>query len=141
MINKTKWEELKSELLSMEYFEIHDYDELMECIDGDIVDHAYENNYQGDAWFMFKNNNMYGYLVFGWGSCSGCDELQGCSNVDDVEKLLISLDMSIIWKTKEEMLEYFKTKDWTLEFYYGNIDSYFNKFKDRVIAYLEKNHE
>ncbi len=140
MINSEKWEELKSELLSEKYFEIYNYDRLMDCIDGDIIDHAYENNYQGDAWFMFKNNDMYGYLVFGWGSCSGCDALQGCSCIEDVEKLLVSLDMSIIWKTKEEMLEYFKTKDWSLEFYYENIDSNFNKFKDRIILALE-NHE
>jgi hypothetical protein len=32
MINKTKLDELKKNLLAQEYFEIYDYDHLIECI-------------------------------------------------------------------------------------------------------------
>jgi len=142
MINKTKLDELKKNLLAQEYFEIYDYDHLIECIEGDVICKASSGDWQGDSWYLFKYNNMYGYLVFGWGSCSGCDALQGCTNVGDVEELLIHLNDSIIWKKEEEMLEYFKTKDWSVEFFYsyGNIDPNFNEFKNEVIVYLEQDH-
>ena len=142
MINKTKLDELKKNLLAQEYFEIYDYDYLMDCIEGDIICKASGGDWQGDSWFLFKQDNNYGYLVFGWGSCSGCDALQACTNVDDVEELLTHLNDSIIWKDKEEMLEYFKTKDWSTEFFYsyGNIDTNFDGFKNEVISYLEQDH-
>ena len=50
---------------------------------------------------------MYGFLTFGWGSCSGCDALLACGSFDRVMSLLHTLKESIIWKTKEDMLEYF----------------------------------
>lgn len=77
---------------------------------------------------------MYGFLTFGWGSCSGCDALLACGSFDRVMTLLHTLKESIIWKTKEDMLEYFKTKDWSLD-HYGGVDE-FKDFKYKVITML-----
>lgn len=77
---------------------------------------------------------MYGFLTFGWGSCSGCDASLACGSFDRVMTLLHTLKESIIWKTKEDMLEYFKTKDWSLD-HYGEVDE-FKDFKYKVITML-----
>ena len=111
------------------------YYELLYCIDAYIIDYENENNYQGDSWYLFKKDNKYGYLVFGWGSCSACDMLQGCYQFNQVIELLNDLDARIVWKSKEDMLEYFETKDWILE-YYGELPE-FIAFKNRVIKYLK----
>lgn len=115
---------------------LSDYKLLIKCIDAEVLIHADELNWQGDSWYLFKNNEgtMYGFLTFGWGSCSGCDALLGCDSFDRVMSLLHTLKESIIWKTKEDMLEYFKTKDWSLD-HYGEVDE-FKDFKYKVITML-----
>ena len=137
MINKTKLDELKMKHVDEndEFSEMFYYEELLKCISADIIDHEDEDAWQGDSWYLFKQDD-YGYLVFGWGSCSGCDALQGCENFDEVTDLLNRLHDSIIWKSREEMLEYFETKDWKLEYYGKNPE--FKKFKARVIKHLKR---
>ena len=63
-------------------------------------------SYQGDELHFLKDKDgRYGILVFGYGSCSYCDALEGCSSVQDVKDLQESLFGSIEWGTKEETIE------------------------------------
>lgn len=133
MINDKKVLELLE--IWKEYSSVLNYHRLLECIEAEIFDYENEDNYQGDSWYLFKKGNKYGYLVFGWGSCSACDALQACNNFNDLKELLETLVSKIIWKSKEEMLEYFITKDWELE-YYGTLPE-FNSFKTWVVEYFK----
>ena len=50
-----------------------------------------------DTRALLRKDGRYGFLNFGWGSCSGCDGLQACSSYEDVEDLITSLKGDIKW--------------------------------------------
>ena len=49
-----------------------DYTPMLEEF-GDILLREDDEGWQGDSFLIYHNDNKYGYLSFGWGSCSGCD--------------------------------------------------------------------
>lgn len=55
---------------------------------GNILVQVDDQDYQGDSRILYENNGQYGYLKFGWGSCSGCDALQGCDSVLELDELI-----------------------------------------------------
>jgi hypothetical protein len=69
-------------------------------------------DYQGDTWVLLHaDDGHYGILTFGWGSCSGCDALQGCDSYADVAEL--AKGMQPTWfETAAAALEYVNTHDW-----------------------------
>lgn len=103
---------------------------------GTVVVEEHEPSYQGSSWILFTKDNKFGYLKFGWGSCSGCDALQACSNLDEVVQLANGLESDILWGTKEEILQYLKTHDWEGDWDFHNEERI--KFVEQAIAYLEK---
>lgn len=48
-----------------------------------------------DALFLLRTATGYGFLVFGYGSCSGCDALQACKSYEDVDYLIDGLIASM----------------------------------------------
>lgn len=46
---------------------------------GKIIIQVNDGDYQEDSYILLEDDGRYGYLSFGWGSCSGCDALQACS--------------------------------------------------------------
>lgn len=65
---------------------------------GDVLVEVEENDYQGCTWILLRGkDDRFGYLVYSWGSCSGCDDLQGCSGNADLEELHTRLWDSIKW--------------------------------------------
>ena len=110
------------ELFSQEYGEtklegcICDYTPILEQF-GEILIRVDESDYQGDSFLIYKKGDAYGYLCFGWGSCSGCDALQACRTIHEVQELMDSLCNDILWfNSLEELKDYFAQKDWTLEY-------------------------
>lgn len=91
-----------------------DYGPMLESI-GTVVVQVDDPGYQGDSRVLFRDGERWGVLLFGWGSCSGCDALQGCSSFDDVEKLRDELVTSVRWGTREETIALLRTKDWSVE--------------------------
>jgi hypothetical protein len=77
-----------------------------------------DKDYQGDSRLIYSDdNNRYGLLIFGWGSCSGCDALQACNNLQDIEQLRQRLSNSVKWyDTSQELLAYINEKDWELDY-------------------------
>lgn len=70
-------------------------------------------SYQGDTLVALEKEGKYGYLTFGWGSCSYCDALQGCKYFDDLQNLSDHLESSIQWfDSKEELKKWVNTHDW-----------------------------
>jgi hypothetical protein len=79
-----------------------------------------DNNYSGDSRVLYRSSeDMFGLLVFGWGSCSACDALQACTTQEDVEELANQLEQQIKWLPRAKMLEYLTDKDWAGEFHWG----------------------
>ena len=71
--------------------------------------------YQGDTQILYldKDTGKYGYLMFGWGSCSMCDMLQGCRSYDEIDELIESLRSSIRWFDDDaDALKFFDTHEW-----------------------------
>ena len=115
---------------------IFDYTPMLEQF-GEILIKVDDDDYQGDSYLIYKKENYYGYLRFGWGSCSGCDALQACNTIQEVQELMDALYKSIIWFTSlAELKKYFANKDWALEFSW-HIE-YFKNFVNQVEKLNEK---
>ena len=79
---------------------------------GKILLQVDEDDYQGDSFLIYKKDNKYGLLIFGWGSCSGCDALQGCTNIDEVQELMNQLYNDIKWfDSLQELKNYISNND------------------------------
>lgn len=75
---------------------VSDYDPIIQSF-GDVLVQVDDNDYSGDTRALLRKDGRYGFLNFGWGSCSGCDGLQACSSYEDVEDLITSLKGDIKW--------------------------------------------
>lgn len=53
---------------------------------------------KGDAFFLLKGHDgRFGFMVFGFGSCSGCDALQGCKTIEELDYLITALLSGVRW--------------------------------------------
>ena len=75
---------------------VSDYDPIIQSF-GDVLVQVDDNDYSGDTRALLRKDGRYGFLNFGWRSCSGCDGLQACSSYEDVEDLITSLKGDIKW--------------------------------------------
>lgn len=108
----------------------YDYQPMLEEF-GNIILQCDEDNYQGDSYLVYEQNGKYGYLTFGWGSCSGCDALQACLTIDEVQELIDTLYHKIKWfDSLNELKDYFKTKNWALCYEWSIAE--FREFLKRV---------
>jgi hypothetical protein len=104
---------------------------------GRIVIQVDDDDYQGDSRVLYLSDEKgYGYLQFGWGSCSGCDALKACNDHNEVAKLMKSLANSIKWANRDETLRFFREHDWDGD--YSRKEEMQQHFIKQVIEYLEK---
>lgn len=75
-------------------------------------------SYEGDWLVLVQDGGMFGFVSFGYGSCSGCDELESISYAADKEKAAKEyrefregLRTKIIWKSKQNMIDWLKDRD------------------------------
>ena len=95
-----------------DYSDKPSYDDLVGEF-GDILLSVSEDNWQGDTWYLLQSGTRYGYLSVGWGSCSGCDALQGADTWEEVNELQDSLRDHIHWEVGPDgLLEWMKEHDW-----------------------------
>lgn len=93
-----------------------DYQPIIDEI-GNVLIQVDDNDYQGDSRVLYEKDGKYGFLIFGWGSCSGCDSLQACNNTNDIQELINELVNDVKWfDSLEELQKYFSEKDWELEY-------------------------
>lgn len=98
----------------------YDYNPILEQF-GNIIIKVDDDGYQGDSRVFYEKDGKYGFLIFGFGSCSGCDALQACENIDEVQNLMDSMQNSIKWfESLDDIKTYFKEKDWSLEWSYNS---------------------
>jgi hypothetical protein len=91
---------------------ISDYQPMVEHF-GTVAVQVDDHDYQGDTRVLYADTGKgFGYLQFGWGSCSGCDSLQACDSYQDVAELMARLEAGIKWMPRDEMFRYFSEHDW-----------------------------
>ena len=90
------------------------YTDILESFEYQILCKEDDDDYQGDSLVLFKKDmSNYGYLCFGWGSCSGCDSLQACESLTELNELQKELYGSIQWfKGKKEIKKFLDEHDW-----------------------------
>lgn len=89
-----------------------DYRPILDDIGAAILQ-TDDDDYRGDSRVLYSDGERIGWLQFGWGSCSGCDALQGCNSYDELQSLMDSLRDSVHWfDTKAEALAFFLSHDW-----------------------------
>lgn len=99
------------------YFD--DYQPILDAF-GQIVIQVDDDDYQGDTRVLYRDRDNYGWLQFGWGSCSGCDALQACDTYADVQELIDDLQASIKWfDSPLKALVYFENHDWEGDYSWG----------------------
>ena len=113
--------------------EAFDYQPMLENF-GEILIQIDDKDYQGDSRVLLKNNNKYGILLFGWGSCSGCDSLQGCNSYEEIDDLIKDLYNDIIWfESLEDCKNWVKNRDWELQYSYHCDET--KEFIEKVVNY------
>lgn len=113
----------------------YSYQGLVDTFEVETLLEGEAGDYQGDLFFLLRDGDRYGFLVFGYGSCSGCDALEGCyGNPKAMEELRDELWESVRWETGEALAEFFTTKDEKLEWWgYG---SGYEDFKAEAVKIL-----
>ena len=93
-------------------------------------------SYEGDCLILLQDKENYGCLIFGYGSCGGCDELEGSyGNLEELTTLRNRYWDSIEWKSRAEMCEYFLSDDAQLQ-WWGHAAE-FKSFKAQVLEVLK----
>lgn len=89
-----------------------EYNELVGALGLEVIKTEDFGSFQGDTITLVKEGERYGVLVFGWGSCSGCDALQACHEWSQVDELALDLYRAIRWSdTREGIAEVVEDAD------------------------------
>lgn len=86
------------------------YDEIV-ATQGEILKDWVIGDWQGDYVYLLKNGDKYAFTVIGYGSCTGCDALQGCENDEEFNQLKEEIIRGIVWGTAEEVRNYATNKN------------------------------
>jgi hypothetical protein len=110
---RTELKPIADVLGDQEYGLYSSYGSLIDSFGYENILQVDDDDYQGDSRVLFQDLERIGYLQFGWGSCSGCDALQGCDTADEIDDLRYGLYDSIHWfRDKDDALAWFESHDW-----------------------------
>jgi hypothetical protein len=88
------------------------YGELVDSMEYEVLVEVSDSDYQGDSRYLLRDGIRYGILVFGWGSCSGCDALEACDTRAEVVELRDGLHEDIRWfDTETSIVEWLCSPD------------------------------
>ena len=103
------------------------YDAIVAAFGHEILTKKEVGSYQGDTFYVLRDGDLFGWLTVGWGSCSGCDALQGCDSYQEVADLSNRIEDCIIWKdSRGELLSYLNHHDWEGDYFHGEEDEFKN---------------
>ena len=95
-----------------------------------------QNAYQGDSLLLGKarDTGKFYFLTYGWGSCPGCDALQGCENLDDLASLREDLARGMKeFASASEVMAWWRAKDWRAEFISADLAEEFIEAAEKVL--------
>lgn len=111
------------------------YEDLVASFEYEVSLMQSIGDYQGDYFVLLENNGEYGYLVFGYGSCSGCDALQSLQTVEEVRAYRDGLAESIRWFPGKQELAAFLHHHDAEGSWYGHKDDW-SRFKAKALDVL-----
>lgn len=131
--------EVAKELAEDNYFSAPgDYQPLLKSFGYEIAVQVDDKDYSGDSRLLLKDGARLGILIFGWGSCSGCDALQRCNSFAEIDELRTELFDQIKWfDSKQEALSYVRGHDWEGDYGWRSGDGKAKEFVQRVLEILE----
>ncbi len=96
----------------------YSYNELIATLGVDVVLQVDDHDYQGDTRLLVRSGDQWGVLIFGWGSCSGCDALEAAgTDLAAVTAIRDGMARSIHWEPdRESRHAYLTAKDWELDY-------------------------
>lgn len=107
-----------------------DYLPLIESMGHGVLLFQSDDNYEGDSRLLLHAaDGRYGFMIFGWGSCIGCDALMESESFEDLEELRDRLAAGIVWhSTPQDMICFLLARDWPAQATYwaGNRESICN---------------
>jgi len=115
------------------------YENMIKSLGFDILVEVHDNDYQGDSRYLLRDrpSGRWGILIYGWGSCSGCDAFLACKSYKELDDLRLSTLQSIKWqKDAKSLLEYVKEKDWDTEFFWHAKET--KEFIEKIAHVLQK---
>ena len=109
------------------------YDDLIQHFGYEVVLEEDLGDYQGDTLVLFRDQGEWGYLCFGWGSCSGCDSLQACESIQDYVDLFSHLFNSIQWfEGPRPALHWMCGHDWRSDYHGGENSKFYTPARERL---------
>lgn len=110
-----------------------DYNPIIQSL-GEVLVQVDDSDYQGDTRVLLRKDGRYGFLNFGWGSCSGCDGLQACSSFREIEELIRGLESDVKWfDTLAEVQAYILDDEARKASYFWHEEEW-ARFKNEVVA-------
>lgn len=113
-----------------------DYEPIVLYVVPDVLFRFDDGDYQGDT-FVFGRDAMgkFVWLEFGWGSCSGCDALQGCHSPTEIGELAEKLrDGARRWASAADALDWWLKHDWEGDYHAEKL----RDLREAVRLFLEK---
>lgn len=83
-----------------EYFNVYSmpgYQEMFKAEGLEVLAWETFGSYQGDYAVVVKKDDMLGFVVIGYGSCSGCDAFEACDTKEEYDTLMLDTLSSIQW--------------------------------------------
>lgn len=92
------------------------YIDLVRTFPASVLLDVSDDDYQGDSRLLIRDESRFGYLRFGWGSCSGCDALQAAEgNLGELTQLRDDMAGSVHWEPDAYSLAHWMAhRDWGL---------------------------
>ncbi len=114
----------------------YEYDPIIRSF-GTVLVQNEDDNWSGDTRVLLRNGNRYGFLVIGWGSCSGCDALQGCRTFAEVDELINQIESDIKWfDSLAEAKAYIANDEERSLSFYSHCGEW-HEFQRKVLAFTE----
>lgn len=101
---------------------------------GNVIAQVEEGDYQGSTYVAYEKDGKYGFLCFGWGSCSGCDALKGCGDFEELDELINDLENNIKWFNSVDELKSYITNDYDRAGSHYYHEEEWKEFRDKVEA-------
>lgn len=104
--------------------EITGYSALLPLLGAEELVWVDDGSYQGDSHVVMRLGNHYGFLTFGWGSCSCCDAYEAARDDEgDLVELMNSLCRNIVWfDTLDGVKKHVSERDEANHFgYFGDV--------------------